>query len=203
MNAKHVIVAQASSLHPMSRLEACTTSRRAGRGFTLLELMVAISILTVVLLSIGQVLTISQAAIQEAALQAELEAHATLIMDRIANDVKESGISVMQLFPTSGTPKTLIQYQPCTGYVGAAPTYGPVVTFAQGLINGKYIVARNESGYWMFLSELGVPNGLTFNLTGSALDISLTLSRNVVLAGTGTNVTYTAARTTRVKIRNP
>src|SRR5437762_3400900 len=69
------------------------TTRPPQHGFTLIEVMVALALASVVLLTAHSMFTVSSQAISSASTQTYLQIRATEIVDQIANDLKESGIA--------------------------------------------------------------------------------------------------------------
>lgn len=94
------------------------TSRRA-RGFSLLELMVVVTLMAVALLAIAESLVSSQNAIELTSVQSSLEAKAHDVLERVARDAKDG---ILNSFPPQ--PATLlssISFKKATGWDPALP----------------------------------------------------------------------------------
>lgn len=83
--------------------------RRAQRGITLIELMVALTASAIVLLALGNVVLVNQKAVGWSQDRAELQGHTTVVMSRIArsvrgaNQVVVSNANTFRLYDLNGT----------------------------------------------------------------------------------------------------
>lgn len=129
------------------------TTVNAGRktaGYSLLEIMVVLLIASIAILATGVVTRMSQSAIQTAAIQADLEARALIILDRIANELKDSGdlYSLFEITNDDGgsanSANRKIIFARCNGFNSGAPTFGARTVIQFKLIGNKLCLERSE-----------------------------------------------------------
>lgn len=104
---------------------------RHNRGMTLVELIVATAVAATILMATMQVMFASQDAIAAATLEADMSAHATNVMDKIANDLKEAIISsVTPITTRNGDKGMAISFRKCLGWDTASgmAIQGPIIT---------------------------------------------------------------------------
>jgi prepilin-type N-terminal cleavage/methylation domain-containing protein len=104
---------------------------RHNRGMTLVELIVATAVAGAILMATMQVMFASQDAIAAATLEADIAAHATNVMDKIANDLKEAIISSVTPITARNTYKGMsISFRKCLGWDTSTGTaiQGPIIT---------------------------------------------------------------------------
>ena len=144
---------------------------RNKRGMTLVEIIVASAVTSVVLMAVTQVMFVSRQAIVQTAVECDLAAQAVSVADRIANELKDGVLSTVT--PTGTTPTTTLTFQKCLGYGTSAMTMSTPITFEPYLdpIRNVWCVRRTENGGTMELTDALKPN---FNNT---IGIGLQFSR--------------------------
>jgi prepilin-type N-terminal cleavage/methylation domain-containing protein len=115
------------------------------KGMTLVELIVALAITSVILASAGRVMLISQEAIRIGAVEADLSHQATSICDRVANDLKD-GLGTID--PTQNDPDA----PPCSGVTvkqtaNSKVTFTKNPTYERDAADGKYKKHTSEVTY--------------------------------------------------------
>jgi prepilin-type N-terminal cleavage/methylation domain-containing protein len=104
-----------------------TPRSRSSRGFSLIEMLIAITLTAVAVLATGAVTRMSQQALKVGTIQADLEATALRIVDNIANEVKDSGKLYANFqcspYPTSAVDTKTIRFSRCSGFSGSSPAF--------------------------------------------------------------------------------
>jgi prepilin-type N-terminal cleavage/methylation domain-containing protein len=97
------------------------------RGFSLVEVLIAMVISAVALLATGTVTRMSQRALKVAAVQADIEATAQNIVDNIANEIKDSGKTYTNFrcspYPSAAVSTTTLRFSRCSGFNGSLPAF--------------------------------------------------------------------------------
>ncbi len=172
--------------------------RRPTSGFSLLEVMVASTILVTVIVATIQVLLLSRHACLIGAVESDLNSKLTAVLDRMADDLKDSGASVISINPS----QSMITFQMNTGYAGGAIVWGSIMSYALKEIDGESYIEKTDGPHTTLMAR-GVPNGgLVFTRNGNVLTISLTLQRSYVDSRLGSEETYSITRETKVMMLN-
>lgn len=169
---------------------------RNPRGMTLVEIIVAMTVTTVVLLATSQVMLASQKAITLAAVEADLAAQAISVVDRIANEMKDGIKNTVDPNTTSSTNG--ISFQKCVGY-NTTYILSDVITYQEVLdpVRNLYVVRRTENGEVIDLTDSLNAGGLVFNRDPASSPnndvwfIQVQLKRG----------NFTVARSTRVQMK--
>lgn len=106
-----------------------TTDRRSlhgqsVQGFTIIEIIFAVAILTLITLNVSMVMKTSSDTFQSGVLQKVIDEQAELSMDRISRAImssSENDLNPIKQAPLS-TPQ--LDYQTCLGYQDGLPVYG-------------------------------------------------------------------------------
>jgi type II secretory pathway pseudopilin PulG len=113
---------------------------RSVAGFTLLELLIAVGLFTVITASIFTCLGVSQSAMVEGSAQGDMEFTARRVLDRIAQDFRAGVLTTLK--PFAPTASSSASVSPATGYANGAVTLGTAISYAwisdpQDPVNGK------------------------------------------------------------------
>lgn len=100
---------------------------RRNSGLSLIELIVACGIATVILIATSQVMISSQEALQLTAVEADLAAQALSVIDRIANDLKDAKSSTIS--PGDSGGHNTISFQRCLGYGASSMILGNTIKY--------------------------------------------------------------------------
>jgi len=121
------------------------------RGMTLVEVTIAVVLCSIAIAATGMISHVSQSAIQTAAMQADLESKALTILDRIANEVKDSGdqYSLFEISPDDSGSATSadrkLTFARCTGFSSGSPIFGAKVVIQCRMINDRLCLERTEA----------------------------------------------------------
>ena len=92
-------------------------ARRGGQGFSLAELLVAVSLLSVVVLALLSVFNQTQKAFKSSLNQVDIDEAARATLDMIARDIEQAAVAGFATTPTNGTVITNMVIR----YDGKAP----------------------------------------------------------------------------------
>ena len=174
------------------------TGRRRTAGLTLLEVAVATAILATVIAATLQTLLLSRHACLIGAVETDLDAKATAVLDMIADDLKDSGASMVTISPE----QDMIEFQKNTDYVSSAIVWGPVMRYEVETIDGVNYLEKTIGADTSLIAE-GVPDGgLTFTLDVNTVTVSLTRERTYFDTQQGEEQTYSVTRVTTVMMLN-
>lgn len=97
---------------------------RAESGFTLLELAVATALLGALSLGLMGLLTQAQAVEARAIVMADLRSKARAAVERIAREVRDSGVSTLTPPPIAPLGSSGLTFSRASGHAGSTATYG-------------------------------------------------------------------------------
>lgn len=160
------------------------------RGFTMLEMMIAVAILAVAVPGIYLMFHSSADSYAAGSVQASLNAQVRDFLDRIAVDLSNSGVGTFSpAFPNASTSLTFSRN---VGYADGAVLFSDPVTYAfrmapsetdNGLDdNGDGRVdegslERTEDGVTVVVSRDLAKDGITFTQNGNVVTVVLSLQR--------------------------
>ena len=142
------------------------------RGMSLIEVMIAMSITSVIFVAIYNIGSISQDAIYEGTLQVDLETKAQSVVDRIGNDLKEASsqtLTFQNLVQNAITPAS-VTFKRCTGYSGNQ-TSGSATTTPQ-FVTYSYDPTTQSLTY-------SDPNPVGYPNNGQGSNAAVELANNV------------------------
>ncbi|GEM_PF-6132596 len=160
------------------------------RAFTLVEMMIALTVAAVLMAAVSSVVWMSQRNQGNLETQAELDNQANETLAWVADELRDSGPSC----PDWSFSATDIVYNKCLGSSAGAPTWGPACRLAlvspaedpeDGLDNNGDGVTDEKTlsldsgnvGIWTTKSAFLRSDGLTFTQTGNKVLIQLVLQR--------------------------
>lgn len=146
------------------------------RGMTMVEVMVAMAITSVILMATNRVMMSSQRAIRVAAIEADLSQQAMSVCDRIADDLKDaiktSVVTANTISVNGDSVTTDISFKKCVGY----EKVGGVLTQVQSNQISYQLVTEVRQGktVWIIRRTEAAPGGNQIvDLTDSATAIGL------------------------------
>ncbi|MFH1024847.1 MAG: prepilin-type N-terminal cleavage/methylation domain-containing protein [Planctomycetota bacterium] len=160
------------------------------RGFTLIEILVTVAVLTVVAVAVGGMLITSQNTFSMGTTLGTLQDQSRFVVDKIANELQQSGTSTFA--PASPSGVTSLAFQKCTGYVASARTWGNAITYAFAYETGEVndgadnngngladegIITRTEGTQTVTVARYVREGSFMFTLSGKVLKVEVVLER--------------------------
>ena len=155
-------------------------------GLSIVEVVVAVTILTFVSISVSQLFLSSSTAFSSLASRSYLTSRAQVVMDRLVDEFVAGRFITMQPPVPTGSP--WIRFQKVSGFVAGVPTYADptqieVIAAADGGPGTLRIwrdtvprgIAPGPEDAVEDLSGNIAPGGLTFTRIGGALQVRLTV----------------------------
>lgn len=160
------------------------------RGFTLIEILIAVTIFAVLASTIYLMMASTTNAYASGSIQAGLNAQARDLFERITLELSDAGISTLN--PSIPTGATTLTFQRNVGYAGGVISYGPAITYAFVTEPGEYPngkddngngridegrLIRTENNQSVSLSSDLAAGGIAFTRDGNAIQITLVLEK--------------------------
>lgn len=138
---------------------------RGSAGFTLVETMIATTVMAVVLSAIGLTVMSGKDTFSQSVSSAVVESRAHRLLDRIVAELQWAGVATLPTEPTLPSGDDQIEFRSCTGFVGAAQAWSDRTFIAlvadpddprDGLDNDSDGVI--DEGQVVLTRDLGGPN---------------------------------------------
>jgi len=117
--------------------------KRKSSGFTLIEIMIAMFIFSMLMAALLLILTVGKSSMQVGSARIDLQQELRRSMDWISDELRQAGSSVITGVPADGAPRNTISFQiPDTpsvteGSIAWEPT---VIQYSLGGINGEQLL---------------------------------------------------------------
>lgn len=183
------------------------------QGFTLIEVMFASVILMLIAGVLYGTLSAGSKAYASGTTLSDLQNQTRLVLDQMAEEIRQSGASVLTVIPF-GVDSEYLQFQVNEGYDGTSITWSDTIwnyawyapgeydngldDNSNGLIDEMSIHRATATAEESTLTDWLKEGTLNFSLSGSVLTISLTLERP-----DGNGGTVSASGEVAVELRNP
>src|ERR1043165_5631662 len=118
-------------------------NRLRPKGFTLLEVIVALGLTAAVLLMSAIAMRSSLMAVDSSAIQTDLECKATAMMDLIARELKDGGTKYPGFSIASSQQS--ITFARCIGCNNSLPVFGNQITYGVVAYDPNYCLERSET----------------------------------------------------------
>jgi prepilin-type N-terminal cleavage/methylation domain-containing protein len=118
----------------------------AERGFTLLEVAVAASLLAVLMGALFGLIGRTQDLEGYAITEADLRTRARAALERIVRELRDSGPSTFSTLPAAPLGASSLTFQRAIGYAGGAVVYGPQERIAWRLSPGEVDDGADDDG---------------------------------------------------------
>ncbi len=112
-------------------MEPLNRSVRARAGFTLVETMIATTVLAIVLGAVGLTVLHGKENFRQGVSVAVLEARAQRILDRIVEELRYAGRNSLPIVPDLPSGSSSIEFRVCEGYDGAATIWSNRMSLAR------------------------------------------------------------------------
>jgi len=160
-------------------------------GLTLLEVMIASALLTIIVLVLFSILSSSASTYAWGTVHADLNGQARDLLDRLTRELADSSVSTFA--PSFPKDSSTLTFRRTTGYSAGKLTYGPPITYSfvfdpgeadngiddnrDGRVDEGRIV-RAEGGQSVVLTRNAREGGLSFTQAfGNTVTIRVTLER--------------------------